>query len=246
MIQPGFLSYNVLPQILKMKPGPRKLLVSISGIALTLFACAAMAQEHAEGSPHQFRDTPHWVQVFESPQRAKWQKPDEVVRALDLKPGQTVVDIGAGTGYFTRRFARAVAPSGQAIGLEIEPGMTAYMNADAAKLKLPNYQARTVKADDPELEPHCADLVFFCDVLHHVSNRVAYLEKLVRALKPGGRVAVIDFKSDSPIGPPKAMRIARDRMIAIFKDAGYRLVREHNFLPDQYFLEFEPAHAPLN
>jgi ubiquinone/menaquinone biosynthesis C-methylase UbiE len=179
-----------------MKPGLRKLLVSISGIVLTLFVCAAMAQEHAQGSPRQFQDTAHWVQVFESPERAKWQKPDQVVQALDLKPGQTVVDIGAGTGYFTRRFARAVGPSGQAIGLDIEPGMAAYMNADAAKLKLPNYQARTVKADDPELAPHSANLVFFCNVLHHVTNRVSYLKKLEAALKPGGRVAVIDFKPE--------------------------------------------------
>ena len=67
-----------------------------------------------------------------TPARAKWQKPDQVVRALNLKPGQTIVDIGAGTGYFTRRFARAVGPTGMAIGLDIEPGMVAYMKADAA------------------------------------------------------------------------------------------------------------------
>lgn len=68
----------------------------------------------------------HWVGVFESPDRFKWQKPDEVVRALDLTPGQTVIDIGAGTGYFTRRFAKAVGPSGAVIGLDVEPGMVDY------------------------------------------------------------------------------------------------------------------------
>jgi arsenite methyltransferase len=202
---------------------------------------AAMAQEHAEGAPHQFEDTSHWVQVFESPARARWQKPDEVVRALGLKPGQTVVDIGAGTGYFTRRFARAVGPSGKVIGLDIEPGMVAYMKADAARLKLPNYQARTVTPDDPELGPHSADLIFFCDVLHHIGNRVAYLEKLKPALKPRGRIAVLDFKRTSPIGPPPAMRISREQMVATFEQAGFDLVKRHDFLPYQYFLEFEPA-----
>jgi arsenite methyltransferase len=215
---------------------------SVFGLLLVLsVAHVARAQEHAEGAPHEFQDTAHWAGVFESPARAKWQKPDEVVRALNLKPGQTVVDIGAGTGYFTRRFARAVGPSGKAIGLEIEPGMVAYMEADAKKLKLPNYQARLVKPDDPELAPHSVDVAFFCNVLHHIDDRVAYLRKLRSALKPGGRVAVLDFKKTAPIGPPAAMRIARDQMIAQFKQGGYRLVGEHDFLPYQYFLEFESA-----
>ncbi len=207
---------------------------------LALIGCAN-AQGPGEPARHQFHDVSHWAEVFESPARAKWQKPAEVVRALDLKPGQTVVDIGAGTGYFTRRFARAVAPSGQAIGLDIEPGMVAYMKADAAKLKLPNYHARVVSADSPELPPDCADLVFFCDVLHHIGNRDSYLQKLKPALKPGGRVAVIDFKRSSPIGPPAGMRISREQMIDQFKQAGYRLVGERDFLPYQYFLEFKPA-----
>ncbi len=208
--------------------------------AILCFQTAA-AQQHPEAVHHGFGDTAHWAEVFEAPQRAKWQKPDEVVRALDLKPGQTVVDIGAGTGYFTRRFARAVGPAGMAIGVDIEPGMVAYMKADAAKLKLANYQARLVRADDPELAPHSADVIFFCAVLHHIGDRVAYLRKLKPALKPGGRVVVVDFKQTSPKGPPPAMRISREEMVAQFRQAGFRLVAEHDFLPYEYFLEFVPA-----
>jgi SAM-dependent methyltransferase len=115
---------------------------------------AAKAQEHAETAHHPFHDAGHWIHVFESPERATWQKPEEVVRAFDLKRGQTVVDIGAGTGYFTRRFARAIGPSGKAIGVDIEPSMVAYMKADTKKHKLSNYEARPVKSDDPELAPH--------------------------------------------------------------------------------------------
>lgn len=199
------------------------------------------AQVHEQSSHHGFHSIEHWAQVFESPERAKWQKPDAVVRALKLKPGQTVVDIGAGTGYFTRRFASAVGPSGAAIGIDIEPAMVDYMKADAKKLKLANYEARLGKADDPELAPRSADLIFFCDVLHHVDNRMTYFRKLKSALKRGGRVAVVDFKKETlPVGPPPADKISRAEMIAEFKDAGYQLVREHGFLPYQYFLEFEP------
>jgi arsenite methyltransferase len=220
----------------------RKSFTCAFGLLLVLsFSQAVGADDHAESAHHGFQDAAHWVAAFESPARAKWQKPGEVVRALNLKPGQTVVDIGAGTGYFTRRFARAVGPSGRAVGLDIEPGMVAYMKADATKLKLSNYEARLVKPDDPELAPHSADVIFFCDVLHHIDDRVTYLKKLEPALKPGGRVAVVDFKKTAPIGPPVTRKIALNEMIAQFKQAGYRLVDQQDFLPYQYFLEFEPA-----
>lgn len=218
----------------------RKDLVYALGLALALLGSTTWAQE-PQTAQHEFQDTTHWARAFESPDRAQWQKPDQVVSALDLKPGQTVVDVGAGTGYFTRRFARAVGASGKAIGLDIEPGMIDYMRADATKLNMSNYQARLVKPDDPELAPRSVDLIFFCDVLHHIDDRAAYLRKLAPALKPGGRVAVIDFKKTAPLGPPAPMRIPVQQMIAQFNQAGYRVAGDHRFLPYQYFLEFEPA-----
>jgi arsenite methyltransferase len=214
---------------------------SAFGLALSL-SHLAIAQVHEQSAHHGFHNIEHWAQAFESPERAKWQKPEEVVHALNLKPGETVVDIGAGTGYFTRRFASAVGPTGTAIGLDIEPAMVDYMKADAKKQKLSNYEARLSKPDDPELAPHSADLIFFCDVLHHIDNQLAYLKKLKPALRPGGHVVVIDFKKQTlPVGPPPADKISREEMIAEFKDAGYRLVKEHHFLPYQYFLEFGKA-----
>jgi ubiquinone/menaquinone biosynthesis C-methylase UbiE len=204
-------------------------------------SCIAKAQEHVPTAHHGFHDVTHWAKVFESPERAKWQKPDEVVDALALKPGQTVVDIGAGTGYFTRRFAKAVGPSGQAVGLDIEPAMVDYMKTDAKNRGLKNYHATLVKPDDAGLAPHFADVVFFCDTLHHIDGRIAYLRKLALALKPDGRVIVIDFrKKPLPVGPPLRDKLARKQVIAEFHAAGYRLIREHGFLPYQYFLEFQP------
>ncbi len=164
-------------------------------LALAL-AYPAAAQEHVSSVQHDFHDVNHWAKIFESPDRIKWQEPDSVVDALHLKPGQTIVDIGAGTGFFTRRFAKAVGPKGHAIGLDIEPSMVAYMKADATKLHLKNYEARLVKRDDPALAPHSVDVVFFCDTLHHLENLPAYLRKLIPALKPGGRVVDIDFKEE--------------------------------------------------
>jgi arsenite methyltransferase len=218
----------------------RKARICVLALAL-VFAASSQRAREAPIASHEFQDTANWAKIFESPERAEWQKPDQVVSALKLESGQTVVDIGAGTGYFTRRFARAVAPTGKAIGLDIEPDMVEYMKADAKKLKLPNYQARLVKADDPELAPRSVDVAFFCDVLHHIDARVFYMRKLEPALKPGGRVAVIDFKQSAPLGPPISIRIPSEEMIAEFKRAGYRLIAEHRFLPYQYFLEFAPG-----
>jgi ubiquinone/menaquinone biosynthesis C-methylase UbiE len=209
-------------------------------MALVLLASTAAYAQEASSAHHCFQNASYWARVFEQPERAKWQKPDEVVQALGLKPGETVIDIGAGTGYFTRRFARAVAPNGRAIGVDIEPGMVAYMKADAKKLKVANYQAHLAQPDDPQVAPREADVIFFCDVLHHVDNRVAYLRKLTSALKPDGRIAVVDFQKTAPLGPPTAEKISQDEMIAEFKRAGYRLVGKHTFLPYQYFLEFAP------
>ena len=225
-----------------MQTGFRKTRAAALAVLLVFaISYVAKAQEHAESVHHGFHDATHWAHVFESPERTKWQKPDQVVQALKLKPGQTVADIGAGTGYFTRRFARAVGLSGKASGLDIEPAMIDYMKADAKKQGLKNYDPRLVKADDPELTPHSADVVFFCDTLHHLDGRVAYLRKLVPALKPGGRVIVVDFKKKAlPVGPPPEDKLSREQLIGDFHDAGYHLAREHDFLPYQYFLEFQP------
>ncbi len=183
------------------------------------------------------------IQRYESPRRARWQKPDDVVRALQLRPGMVVVDIGAGTGYFTRRFARVVGPEGRAIGLDIEPRMVAYMREDAHRRGLTNYEARLVRADDPGLPDAFADVIFLCNTYHHIQNRVRYFRNIRHALKPGGRLVIVDFYRDRniPVAPPKWMRVARDQVVRELNTAGYRLLREHTFLPYQYFLEFVVA-----
>jgi ubiquinone/menaquinone biosynthesis C-methylase UbiE len=235
----------MIPAAASMKPGFRERSVGALAFLIALsIGAVARAQEHVATAHHDFGDVARWAKVFEAPERARWQKPGEVVRALELKPGDKVADIGAGTGYFTRRFAAAVAPSGEALGLDVEPAMVAYMKADAKKRKVKNYHARVVKADDPELAPHSVDLVFFCDTLHHMHDRVAYFRKLAPALRPGGRVAVIDFKKEPlPVGPPVAEKLARGKVIAEFRAGGFRMVAHHDFLPYQYFLEFVPAGA---
>ena len=224
--------------------GFRELPIAIVA-ATVLLAKVANAQQHNVPSAHHaFSDVAQQVKWLEDPERDKWQKPDEVVAALGLKPGETIVDIGAGSGYFTRRFAKAVAPDGKAIGLDIEPGLVDYMNSQAKKLGLANYEARVVKPDDPGLAPHSSDVIFMCDAYHHIENHVEYLKRLTPALKQGGVIVLVDFKKEKlPVGPPPEHKVARQQAIDEFSRAGYRLDKEEKFLPYQYMLWFVPAGA---
>jgi ubiquinone/menaquinone biosynthesis C-methylase UbiE/rhodanese-related sulfurtransferase len=164
-----------------------------------------------------------------------WRKPDEVVTALQLGNGMTVVDLGAGAGVFTRRFARAIGPAGRAIGLDVDPDAIAAMTKDAASAGLANYGARLVKPDDPAIPAASADVVFLSNAYHHIEDRVAYFTRLRPSLKPGGRLVVVDFAPGQmgDMAHPDRQQVERE-----LNAAGYRLARTHEFLPRQFFLEF--------
>jgi ubiquinone/menaquinone biosynthesis C-methylase UbiE len=185
---------------------------------------------------HSFSGAERWAHVFDDPQRDTWQKPHEVIQALKLAPDAVVADIGSGTGYFAVRFANMV-PKGKVYGVDIEPDMVKYLSDRAQREKRRNVVAIAGRPDDPRL-PEKADLILMVDVFHHIDNRNAYFRKLRSALKPGGRIAIIDFRLDSPNGPPKDARIAPERVAAELKSAGFALAEQYDFLPSQYFLVF--------
>jgi arsenite methyltransferase len=171
--------------------------------------------------------------------RDSWQKPDEVMKSLNLKPGDVVADIGAGTGYFTRRFAKAVSPGGQALGLEIVSSNVESMKRDADRLGLDTYVARLVEPDDPGFEPGSVDIVFLCDAYHHLRNRVEYFKKVSRGLKKDGRVVIVDFYNKRmAVGPPPSHTVAKAVVLEEMKAAGYKLLSDKDFLSYQYYLEF--------
>jgi predicted methyltransferase len=115
-----------------------------------------------------------------------------------------------------------------------------YLAERAKRDGLANVTAVAGKPDDPKL-PAKVDLVMMVDVYHHVADRRQYFGKIRNSLKPGGRVAIIDYKMDSTIGPPASERITPDAVKAELRAAGYALVKEHDFLPNQYFLIFRAA-----
>src|SRR3990170_4575079 len=198
-----------------------------------LLAGSATAQSPATHQ-HSFSGAEQWAHVFDDPKRDEWQKPHEVIQALALKPDAVIADIGSGTGYFAVRFAN-MAPKGRVYGVDIEPDMVKYLAGRAKREKRDNVIAIAGAPDDPRL-PERADLILMVDVFHHIEDRARYFRKLRASLKPGGRIAIIDFRLDSPQGPPKAARIAPGRVISELKAAGYTLATQHRFLPNQYFL----------
>ena len=188
---------------------------------------------------HSFGGAEQWAKVFDDPERDAWQKPHEVIQALALKPDAVIADIGSGTGYFSVRFAN-MTPKGRVYGVDTEPDMVKYLAERAKREGLKNVTAVAGAPGDPRL-PEKADLIILVDVYHHVEDRERYFRQLQKSLKPGGRIAVIDFRMESPVGPPQRARIAPQRVKDELKRAGFTLAQEHDFLPNQYFLVFQPT-----
>ena len=129
--------------------------------------------------PHQHHppSSDEYAKVLEDPSRDEWQKPHDVVMALNLKPTDTIADIGAGTGYFARRFAMH---AGKVYAVDIDQKLLDIAGKDAPA----NLKTVLATPDDPRLPDGSVNVIFFCDVLHHIENRAAYYPKLAKALEP--------------------------------------------------------------
>ena len=207
-------------------------------ISAMFCACCALAVAQTPHTrEHAFTDAERWAKIFDDPARDAWQKPREVIAALAVAPDAAVADIGSGTGYFAVRLARA-APKGVVYGVDTEPSMVKYLDQRAKHEGLANLVSVAGNPGDANL-PGKVDLVLMVDVYHHIAERASYFGKLRGSLNAGARVAIIDFRLDSPSGPPKRERIAAEQVKSELAKAGYAVAKEHQFLPDQYFLVFE-------
>jgi ubiquinone/menaquinone biosynthesis C-methylase UbiE len=185
---------------------------------------------------HHFDDPERYAKSFDDPARDEWQMPGRVIDTLALAPGQVVADIGAGTGYFTVRLARAAARP-KVYAVDVERAMVEYVRQRAAKEGLTQVVAVQGSADRANL-PERVDVVLIVDTYHHIPNRPAYFRELRASMMPSGRVAIIDFRKGASSGPPEHFRFTPDQITAEMKQAGLTLQAQHEFLPRQLFLVY--------
>jgi len=206
-------------------------------VTMVLGGRAVAAQVSQRQSP---QSASEYIKALEDPERDKWQQPEAVIDSLELRLGDEVVDLGAGSGYFTVRLAQEVGPAGKVYAVDIDPQMLAYIDRRVEEEKLDNVQTILADPHDPKLGSSSVDMIFMCNVLHHISDRDKYYPLLARALRPAGRLVDIDFRPGKlPCGPSVEVKVAKKAVIKEVEPFGFRLVKELDFLKYQYFLIFE-------
>ena len=218
---------------------------AISLIAVALLPANLAAQDTVKRDSHEMhrlhKDPKAYIGMLDDPKRDAYQKPHEVLTALNLKPGEVIADIGAGSGYFTFRLAHHVGAKGKVYAVDVSPDMIRHINRRIRELKAANVVSILADADDPLLPEASVNRFFFCDSWHHIDHQPKYLSLIKRMLKPGGEIVMIDcHKKELPVGPPIQMKIAREDLIKQMESNGFQLQKEHTFLPYQYFLVFAP------
>ncbi len=171
---------------------------------------------------------------FDDPARDAWQRPEEVTALLEIEPGRTVADLGAGTGYFLRHLSWAVGEKGTVLALDIEPSMVRYMTERAGREGLRNVRPATVPFDDPKLPAGAVHRVLIVDTWHHIPDRTEYARKLAQGLAPGGAVFVVDFTLESKEGPPREHRVPPEQVVAELCAGGLEARVVEETLPEQY------------
>jgi arsenite methyltransferase len=217
----------------------------MSFAAAVLLLSWLSAQDAAPRTPvemHRLHHDPKaYIAMLEDPKRDEYQKPQEVLAALAVRAGETIADIGCGSGYFTVRLAPQVGEKGQVLAVDVDPDMIRYLNRRLRDAGLRNVRTILAEPADPLLPDASVDRFLIVDTWHHIEDQSGYLALMKKMLKPGGQVVMIDFqKKELPLGPPLEMKIAREDLVRQMEGGGYRLLKEHTFLPYQYFLVFTP------
>ena len=201
------------------------MLLSAAGLAGS--AAAQLASRPAE----------EWIKTLESPNRIAGLKMPETLAALKIKPGQIVADIGAGTGIFSFAFVQSVRPGGKVYAVDIEQGLLDHIEEKAGEQGMTNF-VKVVLGEftDPNL-PENIDLAFINDVLHHIEDRAGYLKNLAAYLKPGGRIAIIDFRTNMG-GHRNQPELQTPPELATkwMAEAGLKPIEEINLFEDKWFV----------
>lgn len=209
-------------------------------VALLLVAAVAGSDEGRRPAPVMGWAGAAWL---ERADRDQEQRPDEVIRTMGLGDGDVVADLGAGTGYFTRRLARAVAPSGLVYAVDIQPEMIGLLKRSVERAGLANVVPVLGTGDDPKLPRESLDWILLVDVYHELQQPKAMLARIREALKPAGSVALIEYRLEglSALHIREEHRMSPEQVLREWEPAGFRLEARHEFLPTQHLFVFGKA-----
>ena len=196
------------------------------------------AQPTGEQNPE-----PGFFETYEATDRGIWQRPDLVIDFLGNLEGKTVADIGAGTGFITKRI---VPNAGKVIAIDIDQRFIDYL--DSLKTEFPaelqdRFETRLGRPDNPMLNDEEVDEIMIINTYMYIENRVDYLRTIKRGLKPGGKLLIIDFKKKkTPVGPPSEIRTPLYRVEEELTQAGfYNISSNDSALSYQYIVMAEKA-----
>ncbi|MEP9410650.1 MAG: class I SAM-dependent methyltransferase [Candidatus Brocadia sp.] len=210
--------------------------------AILCLCVGAYAKEEIKRERPSKPFSPLKIPLLEDPERDTWQKPDEVLNALEIGKDQTVADIGAGSGYLTVKLSERVGSTGTVYAVDIQQEMLDYISKRLNDRRLKNVILLLGDMNDPKLPPGSLDIAIFLSTYHEIAQPVDFMKKIKQALKPHGRIAILEFCDESPVGPPVKFRLPDEIVIEELKQAGFTLLQRHTFLlPYQYFLVFTPS-----
>ena len=178
--------------------------------------------------------------AYEGFNRDQWQQRDRVIQSLQIRPGDRIADIGSGSGYFVFPLAKAVGPDGKVYAVDVDPAMNDLVTERAKKEATANVEVILAKPDDPILPSVGVDLIFSSNTYHHIDNRISYLAKLQKYLRPNGRIAIVEFDRRGWFQGMWKHYTPSEFIKREMEQAGYSLQQEFNFLDRQSFLIFAP------
>jgi ubiquinone/menaquinone biosynthesis C-methylase UbiE len=220
------------------------------GLALLVFGGLPLAPARAQdkslqpgiNKPYENPNLPDAIKRFERDNREIYQHRQEIAAACQLKPGMNVADVGAGTGLFTRIFAAQVAPQGRVYAVDIARKFIEHIEKTCQAAQLVNVTGVVCKPDSVELPLASVDLAFLCDTYHHFEFPQKSLASIHRALRPGGRLVLIDYRrieGQTPAWLLKHMRAGQEVFTREIEAAGFKKLDEINLLKENYLVRFE-------
>jgi len=193
--------------------------------------------EHSSANEHMHQSSvENLIERFESPERDAYQQPEKVLEFLGDLLGQTIMDIGAGSGYFSVKLAEKGA---KVIAADVDDEFQEFLQRRIEKSNLDNIETRKIPYDSPNLKEEEVDMVLIVNAYHHIENRPEYFTKVKKGTKPEGQLVIIDFfKSEIPVGPPLDHKLPIDVVVNELKKAGYNSFEVNvDLLPYQYIIK---------